>query len=129
MSRPRILVVEDDPGVATLLLTILEAAGFEAAVAEDGLIGLAELSIERPGLVLLDVMMPDVDGLRVLRQLVEEGGGTRPSVPVIVVTGSPVAAAEARDILDPADVLDKPFDPDVLLARVRAHLQPGGATS
>lgn len=120
-DRPRILVIEDDPDVITLLREILEHEGFEVMVADDGLTGLLKLRGEQPDVTLLDIMMPNVNGVRVLEQLREEGDGTVGRT-VIVITGSPEGAAESRTILGRDDVFEKPFDPDRLVARIRTHL-------
>lgn len=120
-ARAQILVIEDDPDVVALLSAILEHEGLEVAVAQDGLDGLLRLQTAQVDLALLDIMMPDVDGLRVLEQLHEESGGALP-VPVIVMTGSPEGAQRSRALLGPADVFEKPFDPTLLLERVHARL-------
>lgn len=117
----RILVIEDDADVAVLLRALLEGEGHEVVEAADGLLGLAKLQIGGADAVLLDVMMPDLDGERVLAQLLEEHDGQLP-LPVIVVTGSPEAAGRCRQLLGPDDVFEKPFDPTRLLARLRHRL-------
>lgn len=117
----RILVIEDDPGVAGLLRELLRQEGYDVIHAGDGLHGLLRLRTTDVDAVLLDVMMPDVDGLRVLDQLTEEHGGELP-VPVLVVTGSPDGARTCRERLGDADVFEKPFDPDDLLDRLQVHL-------
>lgn len=123
-----ILVIEDDDSVVGLLRTILEAEEHEVEVAQDGLAGLLKLRTGRiPDLAVVDLMMPDVDGLRVLEQLIEEGDGA-PPLPVVVVTGHPEGAARCREMLDAADVIEKPFDPDELIARIDAHLGDRRAT-
>lgn len=116
----RVLVIEDDRAVTDLLRSVLTDEGFEVEVAADGLEGLLLLRAAAPDVALLDLMMPAVDGVRVLVQLLEEGGGTLP-VPVIVITGSSEGAARSRELLDPDDVFEKPFEPDRLVARIRAH--------
>lgn len=113
----RILVIEDDPDVITLMETILADEGYRTIVARDGLEGLLKLRSGAVELALLDIMMPDVDGVRVLDQLLEEGGGEL-TFPVIVVTGSPEGAARSREVLGRANVFEKPFDPTRLLARI-----------
>jgi DNA-binding response OmpR family regulator len=118
---PLVLLIEDDEDVISLLVQILELDGFAVDVARDGLEGLVKLRSGRPDLALLDIMMPDVSGVRVLEQLIEEGDG-RLDVPVIVITGSPEGAGEARLILGADDVFTKPFDPDQLIARMRVRL-------
>ena len=121
----RILIVEDDNEVSQLLTTMCEAEGWETDVAPDGLEGLIRLGTGAIDVVLLDLMMPDVSGLRVLQQLFEEGGGSL-EVPVIVVTGSAVGAQEARSVLDAADVFEKPFEVTDLLERMKALLDGEG---
>lgn len=117
----RVLIVEDDVHVVTLLRELLTHEGYDVVAAGDGLTGLLTLGGHDIDAVLLDVMMPDVDGTRVLDQLFEEHGDPLP-LPVLVITGSPEASRACRQRLDPADVFDKPFDPTVLLARLRARL-------
>jgi DNA-binding response OmpR family regulator len=116
MDQPLILVVEDDKGVRTLLETVLEAEGFTVHSARDGLEGLLKLRMLAPAALILDIMMPDVGGLRVLDELTTEHA----DIPVVVVTGKPEAAAAARDRLGDENVFDKPFDIDELVARLRA---------
>ena len=85
MSTPHVLVVEDDPSVRGLLQTLLAAEGYDVAVASDGLAGLVKASSRRPAVILLDLMMPDLGGVRVLEEL--RGDPALADVPVIVVTG------------------------------------------
>lgn len=113
-----VLVIEDDEDVVTLLQQLLEGEGYDVAVAHDGLEGLVKLTTAKPDAVLLDIMMPDVDGHRVLKQLLEENDGEVP-FPVIVITGSPEGAAQARVLLGPPNVFEKPFDPQPLLDQLR----------
>lgn len=111
-----VLVVEDDRDVQGLLELVLSTAGFRVLTAGDGLEGLLKLQVARPDVVLLDLQMPDLGGLRVLDELAESGGG----IPVIVVSGSSDGTAEARRRLGSPNVFGKPFDVDHLVARVRA---------
>lgn len=122
-DAPRILIVEDDKDVITLLVEILSHEGFDPSVAEDGLEGLLKIQTGQPDLALLDIMMPDINGVRVLEQLLEEGAGELP-VPIIVMTGSPEGAARSRQLLGRDRVFEKPFDPDRLIQRIRALLSP-----
>ena len=123
-TAPRVLLVEDDRDIITLLEQVLTQEGFDVAVARDGLEGLLQLQSGRPDLALLDIMMPDVDGVRVLEQLLEEGAGRLP-VPVIVITGSPDGADRSRELLGPDNVFEKPFAPQALISRMRACLKEG----
>lgn len=109
-----VLVVEDDPGVTTLLRTVLEDVGHHVTVAEDGLVGLVEQERGRPDAIVLDLMMPEIGGLRVLDEL----SGTPTLGRVLVVTGDPDAAAAARRRVGAQRVLIKPFDVDALVGIV-----------
>lgn len=116
MSVPHVLVVEDDPSVRGLLQTLLASEGYDVETASDGLSGLVKASQQRPALILLDLMMPDLGGIRVLEEL--RGDPAMVDVPVIVVTGKleaiPALAAEIGE----ASVFAKPFGVAELLARV-----------
>lgn len=118
-DRRHVLVIEDDPSVSGLMRELLDLEGYRVSVASDGLAGLLRVQMAGPDAALLDLMMPDVDGLRVLEQLLEEGDGTLP-VPVVVMTGSPEGAARAKLILGDDNVFLKPFQPQELLDRLEA---------
>jgi DNA-binding response OmpR family regulator len=120
-DAPLVVVVEDDKSVRDLLETVLVSEGFRVRTARDGLEGLLKIRMLQPAALLLDIMMPDVGGLRVLDELGTEHAG----VPVIVVTGKPQAAEEARQRLGKDNVFDKPFDVDALIARVHAVISAG----
>jgi adenylate cyclase len=124
-NPPLILFFDDRPENLDLLSERLEAHGYAVATAPDGPTGLAKAREIRPDLVLLDVMMPGMDGIAVVRQL--KGDADLPFIPVILLT----ARSEARDIvrgLDAGgdDYLTKPLDFSALLARVRAMLRLKG---
>lgn len=121
-DRPKVLLVEDDADVLTLLVEILTHDGFDVTVAQDGLEGLLKIQTGQPDIALLDIMMPDVNGVRVLEQLLEEGDGQL-GVAVIVITGSPEGAERSRRLLGRENVFEKPFNPDALVSRMRARLQ------
>jgi DNA-binding response OmpR family regulator len=115
-STPHILVVEDDPSVRGLLQTLLSAEGYDVATASDGLAGLVKASTRRPALILLDLMMPDLGGLRVIEEL--ESDPALAGVPIIVVTGKIDAVPGLAAQLGEASVFAKPFGVAELLARV-----------
>lgn len=115
-SPPRVLVVEDDPNVRGLLQTLLSSEGYEVVTASDGLAGLVKLSSAKPALMLLDLMMPDLGGVRVLEEL--RADPTLSDVPVIVVTGKVEAVPGLRDVLGDNNVFVKPFGVTELLDRV-----------
>jgi DNA-binding response OmpR family regulator len=116
MTAPRILVVEDDPSVRGLLKTLLESEGYDVSVASDGLAGLVKAASQQPQLILLDVMMPDLGGLRVLEEL--RADPRLRAVPVLVVTGRQDAVPRLREQLGEDCVFLKPFVVTELLSRV-----------
>ena len=119
---PSLLVVDDDASIRRMLDRTLTAAGYEVALAADG--GQALVAVERaaPDLIVLDVAMPGVDGLAVLRRLRGRGLAT----PVLLLTARD-SLPDRVDGLDAGadDYLVKPFETDELLARVRALLRRG----
>ncbi|MCW2727008.1 MAG: DNA-binding response regulator [Frankiales bacterium] len=116
MSATEVLVVEDDPSVRGLLHTLLSAEGYEVATASDGLAGLVKASASKPALVLLDLMMPDLGGVRVLEELRDDPALA--DIPVIVVTGKVDAVPGMRDLLGEDNVFVKPFAVAELLNRI-----------
>ncbi len=119
MSGSRVLVVDDEPKIRTVLRGYLEADGFQVREAADGEAALASVAADPPDLVILDVMLPGLDGIEVLRRL--RAGS---DVYVIMVT----ARAEEVDKLiglavGADDYVTKPFSPREVAARVRAVLR------
>jgi DNA-binding NtrC family response regulator len=126
-ERPSILVVDDIPTNIQLLSTMLERSGYTIAAATSGAIALEVARTHPPDLILLDVMMPGVDGLELCRQL--KSMEAIREVPVIFVTGKGntvdiLAGFEAGAV----DYVVKPFQQEEVLARVRAHLRIHGLT-
>ena len=112
----KILVVEDDPSVRGLLQTLLSAEGYDVVTASDGLAGLVKATASPPALVLLDLMMPDLGGVRVLEEMRDDPDLC--DIPVIVVTGKVDAVPSMRTLLGDDNVFLKPFAVGELLARV-----------
>lgn len=116
MGGPKVLVAEDDPSVRMTISFVLEDEGFDVSCAEDGEEALRMAKADPPDVILLDSIMPKMDGQEVLMQLRAEVS-TR-DIPVVVLTGmSP----------DPvnwpgAHFVGKPFSPDALVARIRGLL-------
>ena len=123
---PHVLVVEDDPSVRGLLQTLLAAEGYDVETAADGLAGLLKASSTRPALILLDVMMPDMGGLRVLEEL--GGDEAMAGIPVVVVTGKAEAVPALRTRLGDDAVFLKPFAVDELLDKVARTTGGPGAS-
>lgn len=118
MTATRVLVVEDDPSVRGLLHTLLSAEGYEVVTASDGLAGLVKAAAIKPAIMLLDLMMPDLGGVRVLEEIRDDPELSE--TPVIVVTGKIDAVPGMRDLLGEDHVFVKPFAVAELLARVAA---------
>ncbi|MCA1831904.1 MAG: response regulator transcription factor [Actinomycetota bacterium] len=117
---PTILVVDDDRKLRDMLRRALEGAGFEVATAEDGGRALAAVSKAAPDLIVLDVLMPGVDGLGVARRLRDRGD----AVPILMLTARDAVPDRVAGLDAGADdYLVKPFALDELLARVRALLR------
>ncbi|GAB3589721.1 response regulator transcription factor [Angustibacter peucedani] len=120
-----ILVVEDDPGIRTGLVRGLRERGHGVASADGGMAGLQAAVDDRPDLVLLDLGLPDLDGLQVLAMLRAVS-----DVPVVVVTARDDDTSVVRALDAGADdYVAKPFGIDQVEARVRAVLRRGGRTS
>lgn len=122
--RERILVIEDEPDIAEVVQYNLEREGFRVVAATDGEEGLALVHKEFPDAILLDLMLPKLDGLEVCRRL--KADPHLRSIPVIMVT----AKGEVNDIVagleaGADDYVTKPFIPKVLVARIKAVVRRG----
>ena len=115
-GSPHVLVVEDDPSVRSLLDTLLTAEGYRVATASDGIAGLSEALADRPAVILLDIVMPDLGGMRVLAELHADPGLA--GVPVLVLTGRLEAIPSLQDQLGAGNVFSKPFGVADLLSRI-----------
>ncbi|MBR0589700.1 response regulator transcription factor [Bacillus sp. FSL W8-0920] len=120
MNKGKILVVEDEKKIARVLSLELEYEGYEVKVKETGMSGLQALEEESFDLVLLDVMLPELSGLEVLRRVRK----TNTATPIILITarGSVPDKVSGLD-LGANDYITKPFDIEELLARIRAQLR------
>ena len=122
MAKETILVVEDEEDIRELLKYNLEKEGYQVFGAATGEEGLRAVRDRRPDLILLDLMLPGIDGLEVCRRI--RGGAQTQHLPIIMLT----AKGEEADIvtgleLGADDYIAKPFSPRVLLARLRAALR------
>lgn len=116
-GKSKVLLVDDESAITTNLAPFLERAGFTVSVASDGEEALRKVSGFSPELVILDVLMPKLDGREVLRRLRQTGNW----VPVILLTQVGESSERAMALEEGADdYLNKPFDPHELVARIRA---------
>jgi len=118
----RILVVDDEPYITDLLSTALRFEGFSVDVAATGSEAMASLRANRPDLVLLDVMLPDMGGIDVCRRLREVGD----RVPVVFLTARDATEDKVSGLSLADDYVTKPFSLDELVARLRAVLRRSG---
>ncbi len=119
MKRFRILAVDDDERVLNFLRAKLKASGYEVLTASDGTEALEQAQAQEPDLVLLDVLMPKMDGFETLKQLRRFS-----AVPVIMLSAKGADVDKIRGLdLGADDYLPKPFNPDELVARVEAMMR------
>lgn len=122
VAEPSVVIVEDEPDIAELIRFHVEREGYDAAVIHSGRVALDRIQREAPDLVVLDLMLPDLDGLDICRRLKWEKETRR--IPILIVS----AKGEESDIvagleLGADDYVTKPFSPKVLLARMRNILR------
>ncbi len=122
MTRQTVLVVDDEPRYVRLLRANLESLGYRVVAADGGVSAIQRAEAEDPDLIVLDLMLPDLDGYEVCRQIREFS-----TVPIIMLTARRQQADKVRGLdLGADDYLTKPFDAEELLARVRAQLRRSG---
>ena len=116
MKQFRVLVVDDEPRILKFLELRLKASGYEVLTADNGLEALEQVEAQEPDLLVLDVVMPGMDGFETLRQV-----RALSSVPVIILSGKEASSDKVRGLdLGADDYLAKPFSPDELVARIDA---------
>jgi len=115
----RILLIEDDPAIRSLLLELLADEGYHVQAAGDGEAGVLAARMDRPDLILMDLMLPVLDGMAATRQL--KGDPATQMIPIIAISAGPNLGIHAVDL--PADgLVAKPFDLDMLLAAIVSQL-------
>lgn len=121
-TRPKVLIVDDEPDVLLSLRVILEASGFEPSLAADGETALRRIDEEHPDVVLLDIMMPVLDGWYVLSEL-----SSRSRRPRVIVCSAKTGDADRRRAaeLGADDYVTKPYAPEHLIERIREILAAG----
>jgi DNA-binding response OmpR family regulator len=122
--QPKILVVDDDPDILEAISMILESQGYQVVTAQDGVEGLANLKAEKPDLMILDLLMPKMDGWAVCKELQDPRWAKYRGVPILILTSVREEASRRRYELetglelDVDDYVEKPVSPDILLERV-----------
>ncbi len=129
----KILVVDDDPDILEAINMILESQGYKVVTARDGVEGLASLRAEKPDLLILDLMMPRMDGFAVCKELQDPRWAKYKDIPILILTSVREEASRRRYELetglelDVDDYVEKPVSPDTLLERVGRLIKRKGS--
>jgi DNA-binding response OmpR family regulator len=127
----KILLVDDDPDIRIAIGAVLQSRNYQVITAHDGEEALAKLREEKPDLMILDLMMPRMDGFAVLKELREPQWAEFKGVPIVILTSVREDAGRRRYELETAmrmdvdDYVEKPIDPFVLLSRIQSFLKKG----
>jgi len=116
----RVLIVDDEPAVANLIEAVLREEGYVVAIARDGAQGLMLARDWAPDLILMDVMLPAVDGGTAIRRLKAEPATA--AIPIVAMSAGRNLRERTGELDDADGALAKPFDVDALLAQVAFHL-------
>jgi len=123
--KPRVLIVDDEDAVRSSLKMIFEYAGYDVLLAANGPVGMKLAEQEAPDLVFLDIKMPQMDGLEVLKQLKERDGST----PVVILSGHGTVKAAVEAVkLGAFDFIEKPPESERILIAARNALASGGSS-
>ena len=120
----KILVIDDDPDILDALAMILESQGYQVCTARDGIEGLTNLKAEKPNLMILDLLMPKMDGFAVCKELQDPRWSKFKDMPILILTSVREDASRRRYELETGlelnvdDYVEKPISPDILLQRV-----------
>ena len=129
MESKKVLIADDDPDILDAVTMILESQGFVVAKAHDGIECLEKLDAEKPDLIILDLLMPKMDGFAVFRELKGPKRQGHQAVPVIILTSVREEASRRRyelengQELSPDEYLEKPISPRALLDSVEKLLE------
>ncbi len=130
-KKAKILIVDDDPDMVTAIGAVLEARDYEVVTAQDGEDGLAKLKDENPDLMILDLMMPKMDGFAVCMQLKNPKWARYASIPILILSSIREEASRRRYELETGltlnvdDYVEKPINPSILLERMEKLLKKG----
>lgn len=120
----KILLVDDDPDIREALTMILESRGYQTVTASDGIECLAALRAEEPDLMIIDLLMPKMDGFALLKELEDGRWSKYRGTPILILSSVREEASRRRYELETAlefnvdDYVEKPINPDILLERV-----------
>ena len=130
-KKAKILIVDDDPDILTAIGAVLEARDYEVVTAPDGEEGLVKLRKDKPDLMILDLLMPKMDGFAVCKELKDPRRAKYSNIPILILTSVKEEASRRRYELetglamDVDDYVEKPIDPYTLLDRVEKLLKRG----
>lgn len=122
--QEKILLVDDDPDILDALTMILESKGYQVVTARDGVEGLANLKAEKPDVMILDLLMPKMDGFAVCRELQDPRWSKFKDIPILILSSVREEASRRRYELETGlelnvdDYVEKPVSPEILLERV-----------
>jgi DNA-binding response OmpR family regulator len=130
----KILVVDDDPDILEAISMILESQGYNVITSRDGVEGLANLKAEKPDMMILDLLMPKMDGFAVCKELQDPRWAKYKDIPILILTSVREEASRRRYELetglelDVDDYVEKPVSPDTLLERVGRLIKRRGGS-
>lgn len=126
-AMTEILVIDDEPEICAMIGEILELAGYQVREAHDGIEGISLCRARQPALVITDVVMPEMEGLELIRELSRE----MPETPILAISGAENLGIylRAAGAFGASACMEKPFDPDDLLRAVEAALNHAAAIS
>jgi two-component system, OmpR family, response regulator RpaB len=128
-SQIKILIVDDDPDIRDALTTILEAHSYQVVTADNGEEGLRKLKEERPNLMILDLLMPKLDGFGVLKEIQDPRWSKYSKIPILILTSIKEDVSRRRYELETGldlnidDYVEKPINPGTLIERVKKLLE------
>ena len=128
-KQAKILIVDDDPDIVTAISAILEAHDYQVAAARNGEEGLEKLKEERPDLMILDLLMPKLDGFGVLKEIQDPRWAKYSNIPILILTSIREDVSRRRYELETGldlnvdDYVEKPIDPPTLITRVQKLLE------
>ena len=131
-GKTKILVVDDDPDIRDAVTTVLEAHEYQVVCAQDGVEALAKLKDEQPDLMVLDLLMPRMDGFAVCKELLDPRWRKYSNIPIIVFSSVKEQQSQRRYQLEMGlqlnvdDYVEKPIDPEMLIQRVEKQLRKKG---